>query len=636
MNPVFAVFEYDRADPVVVSGDSSRQSSPRQWIRENLFSSVFNTALTAVCAVSAVLVSRGLLNFVFSEEREWDAVRINLRLLFTHAYPEEQFTRVWVSVGVIAVLSGLSLGLSACFTAIPVRRISAWMMATGGAVAMGVLLVQPAVLLNVDGTRLRDADGGLIRQTFMQAMEDRWLWWLAASALIGVGAAIWLMLGDRVDQVGVAAVPFALTLLGIAVGSVWLYPWGRFGFVDGDYIYEHGRTVAASTKIPWTAMWLLLVAAWVVGGALRGTQIVRRLRMAVNISWLLLPFMLYWMILRDPDFDWPHIWTVDLPMALAFAIGGAVVLLLLTRPSAGELDRLSAMLLLALAIFNWVAAFFGWYPMLQKARFSFLLLAFVALLAHNFRGTRALRARLTVGWVAVVFFMHWLFTAVNSPSTIETPTESFIGGFGITLFVAVLTLMLSFPLGVLLALARTSRMSIFRMIATSYIETVRGVPLITILIFFSVMVPLFLPSGMEIAELAAIVIGFTLFSAAYLAEYVRGGLQSLPKGQMEASDALGLTVAQRTALVVLPQALRVSIPALVGQAISVFKDTSLIAIIGAFDFLRIANNVVPAQSEFLGVKRETLLFASIVYWVAAFSMSKYSQRIEQRLGVGRR
>ena len=312
------------------------------------------------------------------------------------------------------------------------------------------------------------------------------------------------------------------------------------------------------------------------------------------------------------------------------------MLWVLTRPRIGELGRIIAAVLLGVALLNWVAAFFGWYSMLQKVRISFLLLALAALAAHNFAGERAKRLRLVAAWVAAMGVFHYLATLMNAPSTVETPTEALIGGFAITLIVAVFTLMFSFPLGVLLALARTSKFPIFRVLSTSFIEVIRGVPLITILIFFTIMLQLFLPDGMHISLLAAATLGYTLFSAAYLAENVRGGLQSVRRGQYEASDAVGLTAAQRTSFIVLPQALRVSIPPLVGQVIATFKETSLLAIVGIFDILRMANSVIPAQTQFLGVKREGLLFVCVVYWVFSYSMSKHSQRLERRLGVGER
>ena len=238
--------------------------------------------------------------------------------------------------------------------------------------------------------------------------------------------------------------------------------------------------------------------------------------------------------------------------------------------------------------------------------------------------------------MAITAVFNFLATLINAPSTVETPTEALIGGFAITVIVSVFTIMFSFPLGVLLALARTSKLPIFRVLSTSYIEVIRGVPLITILIFFAVILTLFLPDGMSISLLASATLGYTLFSAAYLAENIRGGLQSIRRGQYEASDAVGLTTVQRTLFIVLPQALRVSIPPLVGQVIATFKETSLLAIIGVFDMLRIANWVIPAQTQFLGVKREGLLFVSLVYWVFAYSMSKESRRLEKKLGVGER
>ena len=412
-----------------------------------------------------------------------------------------------------------------------------------------------------------------------------------------------------------------------------------FAFVDGTFIAEPGRTIAMSTKMPWTVMWLLAVAAMALGRVMRrrfGEQQQQRMRIVLNLLWLASPFALYWVILRDPHLEWNRVVTVDFPMALLFAVGGGAVLWLLTRPGIGELGRIIAIVLLAVAAFNWVAAFFGWYSMLQKARLSFLLLALVALAAHNFAGEIVKRRRLVVAWLVLMAIVHYFATLMNAPSTVETPTEALIGGFAVTVIVAVFTIMLSFPLGVLLALARTSRLPIFRVMATSYIEVIRGVPLITILIFFAIILNLFLPVGMEISLIASATVGYTLFSAAYLAENVRGGLQSVRRGQFEASDAVGLSTTQRTVFVVLPQALRVSIPPLVGQMIATFKETSLLAIIGVFDLLRMANSVVPAQTQFLGIKREGLLFVSGVYWVFAYILSKQSQRLERRLGVGER
>jgi general L-amino acid transport system permease protein len=306
----------------------------------------------------------------------------------------------------------------------------------------------------------------------------------------------------------------------------------------------------------------------------------------------------------------------------------------LARPGREELARAVGALLLAFAVFNWVAAFFGWYPMLQKARISFLLVALAVLVAPTFAGERAVRLRLAGVWIGAMALVHWLITGINTPSTLEIAAPPFLGGLVLTVGIAYYVMLVSFPLGVLLSLARTSRLPIFRVLSTSYIEVIRGVPLITVLFFFSIMLPLFLPNGMGISDLAAVFAGYTVFSAAYMAENIRGGLQSVRRGQYEAADALGLTTVQRTVFIVLPQALRVSIPNLVGQAIATFKETSLIAIVGGFDLLRIANSTIPNQPDFLGQKRPALLFISVVYFVVAYTMSKSSQRLEARLQAG--
>ena len=678
-----------------------------EWLRKNLFSSAVNSALTVVFTLLVVLAVRGLLNFTFSEERTWRAVKTNMRFLFTHAYPQEQYARIWVCVGAIAVLSGLSVGLLAkTGRGISMKKLSMNLMGTGGVIGLGILLREPsavvdseglamhrdpaaavgdsfvdwldanalavlgvlvlanvalAVWFHLQGTYLRDgpeprvahgvlvlasigvlivqqyATGEIVRESFADAMADRAWWWLGAVVLAGSGAALWFGLGDaRRRNTFVPAMHVFFAAAGIMVLSAWLYPWGHYAFLEGEFISEPGSTVAMTTKLPWTVMWVLLVGTFLLGRALSTAGTASRLRVPLNLLWVMTPFVLYWAVLRDPDLDWDHVLSTDIPMALFFAAFGGLVVWYLAHPRIGEAGRIMAVVLVGVAVLNWVAAYFGWYPMLQKARISFLLLAVVALLAHNFAGDRTQRLRLVAAWVAIMAVFHWLVTLVNSPSTVETPTDALIGGFGITLIVAVFTLLAAFPLGVLLALARTSKLPIFRVLSTAYIEVFRGVPLITILFFFTLIFNLFLPDNMSLTDIAGATIGFALFSAAYLAENVRGGLQAVRRGQYEASDAVGLTTVQRTLFVVLPQSLRVSIPPLVGQVIATFKETSLLAVVGIFDFLRIADKVISAQSEFLGVKREGLLFVSFIYWIFAYNMSKHSQRLEKRLGVGER
>jgi general L-amino acid transport system permease protein len=212
------------------------------------------------------------------------------------------------------------------------------------------------------------------------------------------------------------------------------------------------------------------------------------------------------------------------------------------------------------------------------------------------------------------------------------------GGLLLTVFLALGGIVLSFPIGVLLALGRRSTFPAMRLVCVAYIELVRGVPLITILFMGAFMLGFFLPPGTDTPSLETrALVAIVVFTSAYVAEIVRGGLQGVPRGQVEAATALGLSPLKTIRLVVLPQALRAVIPATVGQFISLFKDTSLVAIIGLTELLGVAESVTK-QPDFIaqGLIVETLVLASLVYWVGSYTMSRESQRLEARLGVGRR
>lgn len=204
------------------------------------------------------------------------------------------------------------------------------------------------------------------------------------------------------------------------------------------------------------------------------------------------------------------------------------------------------------------------------------------------------------------------------------------GGFLLTFVLAVAGIVLALPIGILFALGRRSELRIIRTFSVFYIEFWRGSPLITILFMASVMLPLFLPSGSDIDKLLRALIGITLFQSAYTAEAVRSGLAAVEKGQFEASDTLGLNYVQKMVFIVLPQALAISIPSIVNTFISLFKDTSLVAIIGLFDLLGIAH-AVSRSSEWRGLELEAYVFAALIYWVFCYGMSRYSQNIEAKL-----
>ncbi len=206
------------------------------------------------------------------------------------------------------------------------------------------------------------------------------------------------------------------------------------------------------------------------------------------------------------------------------------------------------------------------------------------------------------------------------------------GGLTLTVVVAAVGIIASFPLGILFALGRQSKMRVVKFISVVYIEFVRGVPLITILFMASVVLPLFFSAGMDFDKLLRALIGITLFQTAYIAEVIRGGLQAIPKGQYEAADAVGLNFMQKTVLIILPQALKISIPNIVGSFISLFKDTTLVLIIGLFDMLAIVG-AATSNSSWLGRETEGYVFVAMVIWVILYSMSRYSKTLEVRFST---
>jgi general L-amino acid transport system permease protein len=207
------------------------------------------------------------------------------------------------------------------------------------------------------------------------------------------------------------------------------------------------------------------------------------------------------------------------------------------------------------------------------------------------------------------------------------------GGLAVTMVLATYGLAFAFPYGVLLALGRRSKLPLIRALCIGFIELIRGVPLISLLIMASFMLPLFLPPGVSFDKFLRAQVAVILFAGAYIAEIVRGGLQSLPKGQFEAADAMGLNYVQKTAFIVLPQALRVVIPPLINTFIGFFKDTSLVLIIGIFDFLNTANQAL-VDPVWTGFPGEVYLFAAFVYFCFCFSMSRYSKYLERELNKG--
>ena len=212
------------------------------------------------------------------------------------------------------------------------------------------------------------------------------------------------------------------------------------------------------------------------------------------------------------------------------------------------------------------------------------------------------------------------------------------GGFMLNLFLAACAIILCYPLGVLLALGRRSGLPLIRVVCTAYIELIRGAPLFVLLLLANVALGFFVPDSLAPATSTRAIVVFTFFTAAYMAEIIRGGLQSIPRGQFEAAKAVGLSPIRQTGYIVLPQALRNVIPAQIGQLISLFKDTTLAGIaMSLFELLQVSS-AVTSQPDFRGqgLIAETLTFAALLFWAVSYTMSRESQRLEKRLGVGSR
>ncbi|MDH6098841.1 amino acid ABC transporter permease [Anabaenopsis sp. FSS-46] len=236
---------------------------------------------------------------------------------------------------------------------------------------------------------------------------------------------------------------------------------------------------------------------------------------------------------------------------------------------------------------------------------------------------------LSLTWLLSFPVILWL---IGGGFGLQPVSTNLWNGLLLTLLMAVVSIILSFPIGVLLALGRTSYLPVVRWFCICYIEIVRGLPLIGILFLAQVMLPLFLPTDLRLDRLLRGVAGLVLFSAAYMAENVRGGLQAIPMGQIEAAKALGLNTPLVVILIILPQALRAVIPAIVGQFIGLFKDTSLLSLVGLVELTGISRSIL-AQPQFLGRYAEVYLFIGLIYWIFCYLMSLASRRLERQLNI---
>ena len=275
---------------------------------------------------------------------------------------------------------------------------------------------------------------------------------------------------------------------------------------------------------------------------------------------------------------------------------------------------------------------YGRYPDTELWRINvayvLLISAMIPLFISGFRHKGVLSIFLLVGYPIIAYFL-FVGDSFGMPQ-VETPLW---GGLFLTLVISIVGIVASLPIGILLALGRRSEMPIVKALCVGFIELWRGVPLITVLFMSSVMFPLFMPEGVNFDKLIRALVGVMLFSAAYMAEVVRGGLQAIPKGQTEAAEALGMSYWKTMGLIVMPQALKMVIPGIVNTFIGLFKDTTLVLTIGLFDLLGTVQ-LIGSNAEWLGFTIEGYVFTAFVFWIFCFSMSRYSMYVERKLHTG--
>jgi general L-amino acid transport system permease protein len=555
------------------------------WLRKNLFGSPVSTIITIALGVAIVLALRGVLAFVFDPDRQWDVIPRNATNYAVGTYPRANLARIWLSLDIVFFLTGLSLAVWK-----PSGRTSVSAIAAGFRSTAVVLLLV----------------GVLAPATFAFRMETLVIGALVLVATLIVDRTVGAdRLSRDVPMLGVIATGVAVFL-----GALWLLPTEN------------------STRIPFAVGAAVGLSGHLIGRGLNGRVPSGSLRAAVTGLWLVSLPVIYLHIQRIPVVDTETVTGEWLPWIAGIAVGGLGLISVVSRS-----DRERAGVVNALVV---IAAAGVWaFSVPMVARALVLVLAALSLATPTFGSSSNGRRSMLITWVVAAAFVTYIFVIGAAETGLDTRNEYF-GGMNLTILLALGAIVLSFPVGILLALGRTSTMPVFRLLSTGYVELVRGIPLITVLFIARFGIRNFLPASFDPDPNVLVLGGIAMFSAAYLAENVRGGLQSVPTGQYEAAKALGMTTAQMTMLITLPQALRAVIPAIVGQIIALFKDTSLVAIVGLAEFFRMARDVVPNQPSSIGSILENLIFAAIVYWIFTYNFSRASQRLERRLGVGTR
>jgi general L-amino acid transport system permease protein len=559
----------DQARPVIAIGVIG-------WLRQNLFSSWSNVALTILAFYILYKLLPGVIQWAFIDadwvgstrqdcHREgacWVFIHVWFKQLMYGRYPDVELWRINTSY--VLLVTGITLLL------IPRFRWKHW-------VALFLLVVYPVISMYLfTGLTSATIEAWPYRLMEFSAMA---LGILALLPLLGI-------LRERsaiVSTVLLVLVP----LWGLSAPSTW-----TAGLLYGAPVWAGLMSVALATLPAVALAAALMLSPWRERIAKNFWQLCVGVAVLAYVGYLL------------PLWAWQETAGSSPPVAMALT---------------------AAMLALA-ALCPWGYDAGAGLPG-YLARLLLPIYLLVAWLV--FAGPPDLLNFGNLDWTANT--QPW-FAAIKQTALPEVETPLW-GGLFLTLVIAIVGIVASLPIGIVLALGRRSNMPIVRAVCVGFIEFWRGVPLITVLFMSSVMFPLFMPEGVNFDKLVRALVGVAIFSAAYMAEVVRGGLQAIPKGQFEAAQALGLSYPKMMVFVVLPQALKLVIPGIVNTFIGLFKDTTLVLIIGLFDFLGMAQ-LAATNPDWLGFAVEGYVFTGFGFWIFCFSMSRYSQYLEKKLHTG--
>ena len=589
-------------------------------LQESLFSSVGSSVLTIATTYLVINFFRGMLGFALTSDKDWMAVLNNMQLYMVQAYPEEDFIRVWLSVGLTFVLVGLSIGIWRSEERVQSSKIFNSFF-KGGLGALFFTIIAPT------NSSFMGNDGSVITEEVF-SMDTR----LGILIPVAIFCAIFFGLRFTNIKFSVNGSDMVFFYLFIPVALIWFIklPTIQLDSNNERIIPDPLMPIASSTKIPWTVIFVSFLASYFVGMYLKN---IKSIKSVISLSWFLLPLLIFSWIFKKPQIDISVVLGSDLPIFGVFLLWGFFVITFVNN----SLFKKYYSSYLGVTFLLTIVGVFSGLPMLAKT--CLLLIALFSVVVPAVSTSSQGKRSLLIVWAVALVTLTFLLRGGASDTGIVVPGSSIFGGFSLTWLLAIFGTYVSFPLGVLLALGRNSKLPIVRIVCTGIIELTRSVPYITWLFFASVTLAVFLPAGVEFNLIVRVLMVTAFFSGAYFAENIRGGLQSIPKGQYEAADAIGMSPFQKISLIVMPQALRAVIPTLVSSAITAFKDSSLVTIIGLFDFLTIGKTVIGNQSNpvnFVGHDRENLIFVAIVYWIFTFTLSRRSMKVEKKLGLGER